>query len=55
MAPDSDRYYLYGHISWDGECDDDREPHVYTNVAGYFTWIRDNYRRMTRGMPLPAR
>ena len=54
MAAENGRYYLYGHIAWDGECDDS-EPHVYTNVASLFGWIRDNYDRMARREPLRAR
>ena len=55
MAANTGRYYLYGHVSWDGACDDDAEPHLYTNVASFFSWIRDNYSRMTEKVPPRAR
>ena len=51
MSADNGRYYLFGHIAWDGECDEGAEPHVYTNVASLFSWIRDNYGRMARELP----
>ncbi|XP_043208761.1 uncharacterized protein LOC122374217 isoform X1 [Amphibalanus amphitrite] len=55
MAAENGRYYLYGHIARDAECGDTSQPHVYTNVASLFGWIRDNYGRMARKAAAPAR
>ena len=39
--PESKEYVLTGIVSWGEECADEKLPGVYTNVAYYKYWIKD--------------
>uniref|UniRef100_A0A8C3NXC8 Peptidase S1 domain-containing protein n=1 Tax=Cyanoderma ruficeps TaxID=181631 RepID=A0A8C3NXC8_9PASS len=34
-------YYIYGLVSWGGECGLKNKPGVYTQVTKYASWIKD--------------